>query len=494
MILTVLSKVIGFSKELVLAFFLGANYITDAYIISLTIPQTIFGFIGASISTTFIPIYTAIKEKQGTEEASAFSSNLISLIILISSIIVMFVFQFTEQIVYVFASGFTSKAIILAVTFTRVSIFSIYFSGIIFVLSSYLQAEDKFISTGLITIPLNVITIVFIYVGAKYNLIFLAIGSVFATFFQLVILYIDIRKIRYKFRFIINFKDSNLRRMMFLSLPAILGSSVYQINVLIDRTIASSILEGGISILSYANRITVLIFTVFAVPIATVIYPSLSKMFTGKDLPEFKRTIRSTLNTIIILIIPSTIGLIIFSRNIVELLYGRGQFDNNAILLTSSVLIFYTVGIIGVSTREVFYRSFYAMQNTKTPLFNASISLVLNIVLNIVLSKFMGLNGLALATSISSIICSVLLASELRKAIGSLGMKQVFVTAFKVLVASLIMGGLAKLSFSYLDDVLSHNLSVLFSVFLGILYYIVIIYFMRIKDVDDIFKAIWKRN
>lgn len=491
--LTLLSMIVGFSKELVLAFFFGASYISDAYLISLTIPQTIFGFVGSSIATTFIPIYTSVYEKKGIQEANAFTSNLVNVLLVISTIIVSLVFQFTQPIVRIFASGFDYNTLQIAMKFTRISIFSIYFSGMIYVFTSYLQSQNKFVSTGLMTIPLNVVTIISIIIGAHYNLMYLAIGGIVATIFQLIVILVDLKKSNYTYRFYFKITDANIIAMLKLSIPAILGSSVYQINVLVDRTLASSISEGGISILSYSNKITALIFSIMVVPIATVIYPTLSKVFTTSKDIEFKKIVRDSLTIIILLIIPSTIGIIFFSENIVSLLYGRGQFDENAIFMTASTLTYYVLGSIGASTREILYRSFYAMKNTRTPLINASVSLFVNVILNIILSKYMGLNGLALATSISSIFCSILLIISLKNKIGSFGIKQISISFFKVLLASLIMGLISKLCFNYLTFFFSQNISLLIAICIGIISYFIIILFMKIEAIDIAFTLIKKK-
>ncbi len=493
MALTILSMIIGFSKDLVLAFFLGASYISDAYIISLTIPQTIFGLVGASISTTFIPLYTSIKNQHGIDNANKFTNNLIHILLIISTLIVALLFQFTEKIVLVFASGFGNDALQIAVTFTRISIFSIYFSAIIFVFSGYLQSKNRFMSTGLMTIPLNVVTIFSIFIGVKYDLNYLALGSIAATFFQLLLILIDIKKSDYNYKLYFNIRDENIIKMLKLSIPAILGSSIYQINVLIDRTLASSISEGGISVLSYSNKITALVYAALVVPIAIVIYPNLSKMFEEAEHREFKRIIRTSLSAINLLIIPSVVGILIFSNNIISFLYGRGQFDATAIYMTTGALTFYTIGIIGMSTREIFYRSFYAMQDTKTPLINASVSLIINIILNIILSRYMGLNGLALATSLSTILCSILLIISLRRKIGPFGMKEISISFLKILFASSLMGLLAKFSFDFLTYSFSQNVSLLIAIGIGAFSYFTIIYFMKIEDVDLIVKDIRKK-
>jgi len=133
------------------------------------------------------------------------------------------------------------------------------------------------------------------------------------------------------------------------------------------------------------------------------------------------------------------------------------------------------------------------MQDTKTPMINAATGMIVNIFLNILLSKYMGLSGLALATSIAATFTTVLLFISLRKKIGPFGMKQISISFLKILFASLVMGGLAKLSFNYLTSSLSQNLSLLIAIGVGAASYFVIIYFMKIEDVDVIVGVIKNR-
>jgi putative peptidoglycan lipid II flippase len=183
----------------------------------------------------------------------------------------------------------------------------------------------------------------------------------------------------------------------------------------------------------------------------------------------------------------------IFSNKIIELLYGRGAFENNSVLLTSGALRFYSVGLIGMALREVVSRGFYALEDSITPVKNAVIAVCLNVILNIVLSKYLGINGVALATSIAASFTTILLFISLRKKIGPFGMKQISISFLKILFASSLMGGLAKLSFNYLTISLSQNLSLLIAIGVGALSYFVIIYFMKIEDVDVIVGAIKKK-
>ncbi|MDK2919768.1 MAG: putative peptidoglycan lipid flippase, partial [Candidatus Petromonas sp.] len=138
-------------------------------------------------------------------------------------------------------------------------------------------------------------------------------------------------------------------------------------------------------------------------------------------------------------------------------------------------------------------RTFYSLQDTKTPMINAAIAMTINIILNIILSKFLGIGGLALATSISAIFCTTLLFVSLRKKIGSFGMKNISISFIKILFASLVMGLIAKVSYSTLLNNINANLSLILSIGIGVITYFTIIYFMRIEEVDVIVNAIKRK-
>jgi putative peptidoglycan lipid II flippase len=149
--------------------------------------------------------------------------------------------------------------------------------------------------------------------------------------------------------------------------------------------------------------------------------------------------------------------------------------------------------MIGFGLREVLSRAFYSLQDTKIPMINATIAMVINIVLNIILSKFLGIGGLALATSISAIFCTSLLFISLRKKIGSFGMKNITISFIKILCASLVMGVIAKVFYDILLNNINANLSLILSIGIGAVVYFIIIYFMKIEEVDIIVNAVKKK-
>lgn len=497
MFITIFSKFFGFIRDITLSYFYGASEISDIYLISLTIPSVIFSFIGIGISTGYIPMYTEIQKNHGEKIANKFTSNLINIVLLICTMIILLVFLFTEHIVKIFASGFEGKTLDLAIQFTRISIFGIYFYGLIYIFKSFLQIKKKYIATAFIAFPLNFFMVLFIFLSSMNDVLLLAIGSVVATASQFVLLLPFIFQSGYKYNFIFDLQETYIKKLTRIAVPAIIGISVNQINVLVDRTIASQLVVGGISALDYANRVNGFAVGIFVLSISTVLYPTISKFAVENNIKKFKSAVLESIGIIILLVIPVMVGTLIFAEPIVKFLFGRGEFDSKAISMTSSALFFYSIGLIGFSLREILSRAFYSLKDTKTPMINATIGVIINIILNIVLSKFLGIGGLALATSISAIISSFLLFISLRKKIGTLRIKLINVLSVKVIFASIIMGIGMKFLYKLLIHHFNDNLSFLISVFIGVFTYFIMLFILQVREVEVVIKSVketFKKN
>lgn len=493
MIITVISKVFGFFRELVLSYFYGASAISDAYLISLTIPAVIFSFVGTGLSTGFIPMFSQIREKHGDSDANKFTSNIINILLLISTVLVVIGLIFTEPIVKLFASGFKGETLAMAIRFTKLSLVGIYFTGTTYIYSAYLQLNNRFLTPALIGVPYNIIIIIAIAISANQDPLFLILGSVLATASQLFILIPSIKRSEYRHIFKINFKDEHLKNLMIIALPVIIGVSVNQINTLVDRTIASGLVVGGISALNYASRLNGFVQGLIVTPVATVLYPSISKMAANDNIKGLKAAINEAINSISILIMPITVGAMLFAEPIVKLLFGRGAFDANAITLTTSALVFYSIGMIGFGLRDILSRAFYSQQDTKTPMINGSIAVIINIILNIILSRYIGIGGLALATSISAIFSTVLLFVNLRKKIGALGLKKTAITFAKLTFASIVMGLIAWFIYKMLLIKTIEEIALIVAIIIGAAAYFGIILTLKIDEVDNMIKLIKTR-
>lgn len=490
MIITIISKVMGFGRDVTLSYFFGASNISDAYLISLTIPTVIFAIIGQALSIGYIPLYTKIDKKHGEISSIRFSNNLINILIAICTILLALGLLFTEEIVKAFASGFTGETLLLAVRFTRISLIGIYITGIVNIFSGYLQMKGNYTIPALIGFPFNIIIIFSIILSFNVNIYYLSIGSVTATLSQLILLIPFVYKKGYRYQLIFDIRDRHIKEMAIIIIPVILGVAVNEINVLVDKTIASQISTGGISALNYASKLTGFIQGIFVLSIANVLYPIISKMAADDNTLGLKRSINQSIKGISLLVFPATIGAMIFAEPIIKLLFGRGAFDSQATLMTTSALFFYSIGMTGVGIRQILSKAFYSIQDAKTPMINAAISLILNIILNIVLSKLLGIGGLALASSISAIFCTILLFISLRKKIGVLGIKDLSISFIKIFCASVVMGVFAKISYEIISKSFSLFISLVISVGVGAIVYFIVIYFMKFDEIDSITKAI----
>lgn len=490
MVLTIVSKIMGFVREIGLSYFYGATNISDAYLISVTIPTVIFALIGAGISTGYIPMFSSIETEYGEKEAKRYTNNLINIILLFCTFIVAFVLIFTEPVVKLFASGFTGETLALTIKFTKISIIGIYFTGVLFVFSGFLQIKGNFAMPALIGIPMNIIIIISLFISSKTDIMVLAIGTMLASISRLIFLIPSVKKKGYKYKFILDFKDKHIINMAKIAIPIIIGVSVNQINVLVDRSLASNLAVGGISALNYANKLNGFVQGIFVISISTAMYPMISKMAAKKDMKGLELSIIEAINTISILVIPATIGAMVFSKEIVSLLFGRGAFDPKALSMTSTALFFYAIGMIGFGLREVLSRAFYSLKDSKTPMINGVVAVSTNIVLNIILSKFLGVGGLALATSISALLSSTLLTLALRKKLNGFSFRKIFGSWVKILLASLVMGVVAYFANRFLLAPLGESLALVISIAVGGLVYLAMLPFLKLEEVENIIKIV----
>lgn len=489
-IITLLSKIFGFAREVVLSYFYGASNVSDAYIISLTVPTVIFGFISVGVATGYIPLFTKVENKINEKSAIDYTCNLINLLMISSTIIVVLGLLYTDVIVKIFASGFKGETLVLAINFTRITLIGIYFTTLLNIFVSYLQIKGNYYIPALIGFPLNTITILAIVLSIMTNVYILPIGTLLAILCQVLLLIIFVKRKGFRYSLILNLREPTILQTMQISAPIILGSSLNQINKLVDRTIASNIAVGGISALNYAQKLDGLIQGLFITSIIAVLYPTISKFAVQGNKKDLKKLVIESINIIGLLVIPSSIGAMLFSRQIVVFLFGRGAFDTTAINMTSISLLYYSLGMIAFGLREILLRVFYSLGDSKTPMINGIIGILINIVLNIILSKYIGIGGLALASSISGGVVCLLLFVKLRVKIGAFRLCLILKNYAHILFASLVMGGFAKLSFNYLSNTLSQSMSLFIAIIVGVTSYSVIIYNMKIKEVDVITEAI----
>lgn len=483
-LVTFFSKFIGLLREVTLAYFYGVSNISDAYLVALTIPTLLISFIGTGIVTGFIPLYQEVKINIGDDEALKLTNNLMNIVMMTVTIMILVAYIFVDKIVFAFASGFEKETFEMAVEFTKISLFSSYFLAIVFILSCFLQANESYNITSLIGLPLNLIIIFSIIMGYKHDMKFLPYGIVFSALGQVIFLFLFSKRKNYKHSFIFKIKEEYIYKLVKISLPVIVGVVFYQLNVLIDRTLASRAALGGISALNYSNKIVDFVQGIFVISVTTISYPVLSKHIANKEFDKVKIVLKESVGIICLLVIPTSVGSMIFSKEIISLLYGRGAIDSIGLNLISKVFFMYSIGMIAFGLKEGVSKVFYAMQDSKTPMRNAIIGYICNAILSIVLSTYIGISGIALATSISMVIITVLLFISLHRKIGSFGLISIIKSFVKILAISLFMGLGAKLFYYAILNHMGASVALMLSILFAIFMYIAILYIFKIEDVD----------
>lgn len=496
MIVTMLSKFLGFGRELVLAAFYGTGTYSQAYISAMSIPSTLFTIIATAIVTTFIPLYFENYSLGNDEQANKFTSNILNIVVVIGIVIGILGMVFTDELVKIFAMGYEGEKFALTVKFTRIMIFGGLFIVLSRIMASFLQAKESFAISGMSGIPFNIIIITSIILSVKVNIYILPIGTLLAMASQFIFQYVFARKKGYKYKFVLDIKDEHVKKMIWLLGPVIIGVCFNQLNTVIDRTLATNIGGGSaVSVLNYANKLNGFVMGLFIASIAAVVYPILSNCLSSDDKEGFSKSIVKSVNSAILLVVPVSVGAIVLSKPIVSLLFERGAFDEKDTYMTAIALIFYSLGMVAFGLRDILVKVFYSLQDTKTPMVNGIISVIINIILNLVLSQFMGYAGLAFATSISSTVCIFLLFNSLKKKIGYFGQDKIIKATIKSLIAAIVMGIITYFVYEIMIGMLgvgsiSEAISLFLSIGLGAIVYGILVILFKIEEVDVITKMI----
>ena len=478
-ICTVLSKMIGAFRDLVLSYYYGSSSISDAYILATTIPVTIFAFIYEGIGASFMPVCARLKSK---DDENKLTSNLINLLFILTFILVIFIEIFPELTIKVFASGFAGNTLKNAVFLTRISILGVFFSSAVYVLISYLNYNDSFVAPALRAVPMDIVVIVSIVVSAyTKSLIPMAIGIPISLFIELLFLIPTLIKKGFKFSFMLNIKDENIKNVIVWALPIVISTAVADLNSIIDRQFSSWLLDGGISALTYSSRTLNMVRTTFFIPVITVLFPIFTRYFKNGKINDASLMTSKCLSILFLLATPLTFGIMAFSKDIITILFQRGAFDLFATEITANCFKYYSIALIGYAVIVVTSKVFYAMTDMKTPMLISIIGMFLNVVFNFIFSRQIGLSGLAIATSISTLFMAGLHYYVLNKKM-HFDNYNLLCTIVKSLFSSIVMIiTIIPLRYNICMN-LPLILNFLICVFVGILVYFLMLLLLKVDD------------
>jgi len=443
---TLLSRIFGFLRDVVIAWFFGAGLSADAFFVAFRIPNLLRRLFGeGSLSIAFIPVFTEYLTDRGRDEAFRLARSALRLLSIILAVVVVVGILLSPLIIRVIAPGFVDspEKFAVAVNLTRIMFPYIFLIGLVALAMGILNVLGHFAAPALAPVFLNLAMIgsVFLISPRLENPITgLAIGVLIGGVLQLALQVPFLIKKGFYFWQKSKLFHPGLKRIGVLMLPTIFGAAVYQINILVGTLLASLLPEGSVSYLYYADRLVQFPLGIFAIAMATAVLPSLSRQAAANDLNAVTNTFGHAMRLVFFITVPAMVGLIVLREPIVALLFKRGAFDVQATRLTAYALLYYGIGLWAFSAVRIVVSTFYALQDMKTPVRAACISVAANIILGVILMQWMAHGGLALSTSLASMLNLGLLINALRAKLGFLGLRNIAVSVFKSAACSAIMG------------------------------------------------------
>ncbi|MBQ1257677.1 MAG: murein biosynthesis integral membrane protein MurJ [Clostridia bacterium] len=490
------SKGVGFIREMIMANYFGRNWITDAYNSAYSLFYLPILLFSSCITSTLVPLYIKKENALGRNGANKYASNVLNVFALFSLIVSLIMMIFASQLVNLVYPGFDGETFHLTTYLSRIMYPALIFFVAGIVLSIILNAQEHYIAAQLTGLPLS-FALIFaaVFLSDAYGIYAQAWGVFAAGVLQIVILYPTLKK-SFRYSFSVRVNDPDFKALMILAVPALLSMAVNELNHMIDRMLASSLNPGDISAMTYAFKLITFMIGVLVVPLTTISFSKMSKEAVKKDASAIIPHIHRSLNLLLFAILPIVMMAAVCSEDIIRLAYGRGQFDEESVRITGVVFMFYVVGVPFFGVRDLLNRVFHSLQDTKTPMIIAAISMAFNIALNLVLRKYMGVNGLAFATAIAALIGVTLLFIRLSGRI-----KNVFSLAFlkelaKILIASAITLAVSML-LSSVCPVSATMLSTLLRLFVicgvGAIVYLAVCIVLRVSAVKG-FVSLLKRR
>ena len=416
---TIISRILGYIRDILIAFFLGASIFADAFFVAFRLPNTFRRlFAEGTFNAAFIPSYTTANLKS-KKIGKIFADDIFSIISFILLLIVTIAEIFTPYLVYLIAPGFISDDLKfkLAVELTRITFPFLLFVSLSSFFSGILNSKNKFAAAAAAPIILNLVLITSILVSYynNYNIAKqLSYGVTFAGIIQLIFL-IYFTSNFYKPNLKINFKITSKVKFFFKKLfPSIFSSGVTQINILIG-TIIASFQPGAVSYLYYADRVYQINLAIAGIAVGTVSLPVLTKAFKSKNFLKVSLIQNKSIELSLLLSIPASLGLIIASEEIINGLFGYGSFTIDDVKITSDALKFFGYGVIAFALVKILSNFFFARDDTKTPFYISSFIVFLNVLLSVSFFKKIGFLIIPISTSFSTWIGVLIFIYLLKK-------------------------------------------------------------------------------
>lgn len=490
---TVVSRVLGFLRDILIARFFGTSRYAQAFVVAFRIPNMLRDLIGeGATNAAFVPVLSEYSQTKTKEEFWHLANVLLNVMLIVLTGVTLAGVAFAPLLVRLIAPGFLAdpEKFRTTVYLTRFIFPYVLLVGLLAYSMGILNSLKHFSAPAFAPAILNM-SIILCALFRQGSVSALAAGVLIGGVIQLIIQLPVLHAKGFRFNFVSGLYHSAVKKIGILMVPRILGSCVYQISIFVNTMLASlsSIVgEGGVAALYYANRIFQFPLAIFGIAIVQAALPDMSREALESGRERLKETLSFSLRAVNFIMIPASLGLMVLAGPITRTLFERGLFDRYSTFITAQALIFYSIGLFSYAGIKVLVSCFYSMKDTVTPVKIAAVSLVLNIALNLLLIFPLRLNGLALATSVSGVFNFFMLMRTLRIKIGSFSGQKILNSFLRVLMASLSMALLIYLL------TFKAGLNLFVVIFIGMVSYAIFTFMFRVRETGDFLRWVLRRN
>lgn len=486
-------KILGFVRSIIMAGKFGLSDETDAFYLVLSLIFILSSLIGKTLQQILIPILTQAEEENGIERKQSLFENLLNILAILSAVLCIICYIIAGPLLSLMIDRAASPDLFtIAVKLFRIGIPTIFFYNIASVSRSYLQSEMMFRESSLSLLPVNVFYIIYLlFFEDQFGIYGLMVTQVLGIAFQLVLQAPSMKKLGLRPVFSVDFHDPAIPKILKLIVPILIGIAAADLNTLVDKALAGGLQEGSVSALEYGNQLNLSIRTIFISAVSTVMFPMISRTAQERNNKKLRGQITKTSRYIAFLAIPATVLLIIMGLPIVQALYQRGEFQLAESIMTTSALQFYSIGLLATSMVELLNQVFYALGQIRIPIFNSVLALISNVILNLILIRFMGHAGLALGTSLSALISFAFLYRQLQGIIFFRFTKEDLIYCIKLVITSILAILFMNLIYQNLyaiivDMALARLISLAISGLLMIPVYLLLLHIFKVEEWGEI--------
>ena len=478
-------KVVAFVKQAFIAYYFGATIETDAYFIAWGFVTGISEAVIKAIGISVVAIYTSYRINKGKEVASKLINALLEVTFPCFIIIAGIIIICAPVIGKLIAPSYEGDVALLVVSFLRILAPVLIFSGVQMIFGAMLDSYKSFFIPRLESFFYSVLVILscfFLSKALRVNALVLA--QYVSSGIFLILLLISISRF-HKFFFTKISDEPELKRIFLTAVPMIVGNSALQINQMVDKAITSGLGDGTTSALYYCHILYECVVNIVIANLGNVMFANFAEMVAKGEKEKVRETLTRAINTLICILIAITIITIVFAKDIVSIVYLRGNFTYEAMILTATALIGYAISFVFVAVRDLSVQSMFAFADTKHPMIANVIAIAINICFSILLSRYIGILGVAVATSISTVVGMIMDGFFLKKKLPEYSYGKNVLTFVKCLPAAVVLGGYCFVVYRFVK--IMPVMRFLIVVIPGFIGYCSLMYLCGIAEIKELF-------